>query len=219
VLRYDVTGYGRSGVTDSLISPGNELAALLDTLGIEKAVIVGMSMGGAIAIDFVLEHPEKAQALITVSSQLNGYRLLEPTPTRLRRMLTLTKDSGLAVAKEAWLHDPFLTPLRRTAPVKAKIRQIVSEWTGAQFMRSTFAHFLPVQPPAIERLEQIKIPTLAIVGEHDDPNMLAIADTIAARVPRGQKHVVPGCGHLTSLERPEEFNRLVLDFLSAAVKR
>jgi pimeloyl-ACP methyl ester carboxylesterase len=219
VVRYDISGYGRSSVPDSSVSSSSELAALLKTLAIDKAAVIGMSMGGSVAINFTLEHPEMVEALITVGSTLNGYTMREPRASRTERLFSLAGDSGLAVAKENWLNDPFLTPVVHASAIRAKIRQIITEWSGIQFKNRAKVRFVPIRPPAITRLEEIKIPTLAIVGGLDDPNMLAIADTIAARIAQAKKVIVPESGHLLNLERPGEFNKLVLDFLRENVKR
>ena len=219
VIRYDVSGYGRSTVPDTLISSSNELATLLKALGIDKATVVGMSMGGGVAINFTLEHPDRVEALITVGSTLGGYSMREPRATRTQHVFSLARDSGLAIAKEAWLHDPFLTPVADTSAIRAKIRRIITDWSGIQLKNPAMARFLPIHPLAITRLENIRVPTLAIVGELDDPNPLAVADTIAARVPGARKVTIHGSGHLLNLERPDEFNKLVLDFLGQNTKR
>ena len=219
VVRYDISGYGRSTVPDTLISSSDELATLLKSLGIHKAAVVGMSMGGGVAINFTLEHPEMVEALVTVGSTLGGYNMREPRASRTQRVFSLARDSGLAVAKETWLHDPFLTPFVDTSAIRATIRRIITDWSGFQLKNPAMARFLPVSPLAITRLEQIRVPTLAIVGELDDPNPRAVADTIAARVPGARKVTITGSGHLLNLERPEEFNKLVLEFLGQNVKR
>jgi len=219
VVRYDISGYGRSTAPDTLISSSNELAALLKALGIDKATVVGMSMGGGVAINFTLEHPEMVEALITVGSTLGGYSMREPRATRTQRVFSLARDSGLAIAKEVWLHDPFLTPMVDTSAIRAKIRRIITDWSGIQLRNPAMARFLPIHPLAITRLEEIRVPTLAIVGELDDPNPLAVADTIAARVPGAKKVTIHGSGHLLNLEQPDEFNKLVLDFLRQNMKR
>jgi len=219
VVRYDISGYGQSTIPDTLISSSNELATLLKALGIEKATIIGMSMGGSVAINFTLEHPELVEALITVGSTLGGYSMREPRASRTQRVFSLARDSGLAIAKEAWLHDPFLTPVVDTSAIRATIRRIITDWSGIQLTNPAMVRFLPTNPLAITRLEEIRIPTLVIVGELDDPNPRAVADTIATRVPRAKKITIQGSGHLLNLERPDEFNKLVLDFLEQNTKR
>ncbi len=218
VIRYDISGYGRSTVPDTLISSSNELAALLKALGIHKATVVGMSMGGGVAINFTLEYPEMVEALITVGSTLGGYNMREPRASRTQHVFSLARDSGLAIAKETWLHDPFLTPVVDTSAIRAKIRRIITDWSGFQLINPAMARFLPTHPLAIARLEEIRVPTLIIVGELDDPNPLAVADIIATRVPGAMKVTINGSGHLLNLERPAEFNKLVLDFLGRNLK-
>jgi pimeloyl-ACP methyl ester carboxylesterase len=220
VVRYDISGYGRSTIPDTSISGVNELASLLKFLGIEKATVLGMSMGGGLAINFTLEHPEMVNALVTVGSVLGGFRMREPGPsTRLERIISISKDLGLDEAKDTWMDDPLLTPVADTARIQEIIRRIVTEWSGIQFVKPSMANFLPVRPSAIRRLEQIHVPTLALVGDRDDPNMIAVADTLAARIPGARRVIVPGASHLLNLERPNEFNKIVLDFLTDVEKR
>ena len=96
---------------------------------------------------------------------------------------------------------------------------MVTEWSGIQFTNPAKVSFLPIRPPAITRLREIKIPTLAVVGALDDPLIHAVADTIAAGVPLATKVTIAESGHLLNLERPDEFNRLILDFLEKNVRR
>jgi 3-oxoadipate enol-lactonase len=218
VVRYDVSGFGHSSIPESSFSSSSELAALLKRLAIDRATVIGMSMGGGLAINFTLEHPEMVEALITVGSSLSGYTVRGSRANTMKRLISLASDSGLTAAKESWVNDPFLTPLMDTSAIRAKIRQIVTEWSGIQFTNPAKVTFLPIRPQTITRLAEIRVPTLAIVGALDDPIMLAIADTIAGRVPQAKKVIIPGSGHLLNLEQPDVFNRLVLDFLKRNVR-
>ena len=130
---------------------------------------------------------------------------------------TIAKDSGLAKAKEAWLKHPFMTPRTNMEPVSTRIRRIVTDWSGAQFTNPGIWQFKRALPPAIRRLNEIHVPTLVIVGERDDPNMHAIADTLASGIGGAMKVVMAGSGHLLNLERPDEFNGLIIDCVSEYV--
>ena len=219
VIRYDMSGYGRSSVPDTPISSSTEIATLLRKLGVDKATIVGMSLGGWAAVRFAVDYPQMTKGVITVGASLDGYRFNEPLRGRLESYPRLAKDSGLARAKEVWQGDRLLTPVNKSRSVKAKIRQIISEWSGIQFSKPNLWGFKKSVPPAIRRLSEIKVPALAIVGERDEPDMHNVADTLASLIPGGRKVVVSGCGHLLNFERPDEFNRIVLDFLSRNGKR
>jgi pimeloyl-ACP methyl ester carboxylesterase len=216
-VRYDVSGYGRSTIPDSVISSSDEIAALLKSLHIDKATVIGMSQGGRVAIKFALDYPQMVDALITLSSALDGFQFSNGVQTRMKRYTTIAKDSGLAKAKEAWLKDPFLTPQTDAPSVRNKIRKIVTDWSGIQFSTPNLWSFKQTLPAAIHRLDKIKVPTLAIVGEKDEQDMHAIADTLVANIAGARKIVIAGSGHLLNLERADEFNKIVLDFLSTNV--
>lgn len=217
VIRYDMSGYGRSTVPDSAVSSSDEVAALLKSLSVKKATIIGMSLGGWVAIRFAVDYPQMVDALITLSSNLDGFQFTDQLRNRLASYPRIAMDSGLAKAKKAWLKDPFMTPVANIESVNARIRQIVAGWSGIQFSNPKIWSFTRTPPPAIRRLDEIHVPTLAIVGEKDDPNMHAIADTLAQDILGTKKIVIAGCGHLLNLERPDTLNKLIMDFLSANI--
>jgi pimeloyl-ACP methyl ester carboxylesterase len=70
-------------------------------------------------------------------------------------------------------------------------------------------------PPAAARLDQLRTPTLVVVGDQDQPDFVALADRLAAEIPGARKEVIEGAAHVPGLERPEEFNRIVLEFLGS----
>ena len=73
---------------------------------------------------------------------------------------------------------------------------------------------LSLNPPAITRLAEVQVPTLLIVGDYDIPDKLALTQKLAAEIPNARQVIIPGVAHMVSMEKPEEFNRVVLDFLS-----
>ena len=218
VVRYDISGYGRSTVPESTISSSDEIAALLKSLGIDKVTIVGMSLGGSAAVRFAVDYPRMVEALITVSSTLEGFQYNEQLRSRLASYPKIARDSGLAKAKEVWLKDPFMTPVTNVSSVSERIRGITADWSGKQFANPLLWSFRKSPPPAVQRLNEIHVPTLVVVGEKDDINLHAIADTLSARIAGARKVVVPGAGHLLNLELPGTFNKIILDFLSDYLK-
>lgn len=211
VTRYDVRGFGRSSAVASPHDPVADLLGLMDQLGIRRAHLVGMSMGGQIATDFVLAHPDRISTLVLVGAAIGG----APAPTvvgRLRAVFQLAADSGLPAAKGLWLRDRLLTPVRDTG-VRRLVRSIVLECTCPQLGNP---ELFPRQaaPPAFGRLEQVRVPTLAITGEADDPDLIAIADTVERRVPNARRVRIQNAGHLVTLEQPAVVNAALLSFFS-----
>jgi 3-oxoadipate enol-lactonase len=215
VVRYDLRGFGQSSLpTEEPFSYHEDLEALLDSLGIKKAYILGLSLGGAIAVDFALAYPERTAALIPVdTSALGGY----PWPPELDRWfepITSAGQSGdLDLAKRHWLNTGWFTAARRNRDVAGRLERIVADYSGWHF-----AHDNPVRalaPPANDRLEAIKAPTLVITGELDVPFYnLPIGETLARRIPYARQVIIPNVGHMCNMEDPISFNRAVISFLA-----
>jgi pimeloyl-ACP methyl ester carboxylesterase len=189
---------------------------LLDHLQISRANIVGMSLGGVIATDFVLSHPERSASLVLIASNLGGF----PHPAwgdRFTKVFEAGRNHGLPGAKELWLRDRFVTPVFDTARVWKAIRSMVADCPCPQL---SDPGLMPAAtaPPAFGRLETIAVPTLVINGEADDPDMLAIAEAIQTRVPGAQRLLVPKAGHLVNLEQPAVVNKALLAFLKNQVR-
>ncbi len=94
VLRYDVRGFGQSSIPDRSFSYHDDLKLLLDSLGIERAIVMGLSMGGAIAIDFTLAYPDKVEALIPVAAGLSGYQNQSEINKQMNQAIHAAYDKG-----------------------------------------------------------------------------------------------------------------------------
>jgi pimeloyl-ACP methyl ester carboxylesterase len=213
ITRYDVRGFGRSSAATPQHDAVADLLGLLDHLGIRRAHIVGMSMGGAIATDFALTHPERTSTLVLIGATVNGFPHTG-FDARFAPLFEAGARGDLPAAKELWLQDRFVTPVRDSQSIAATVRTIVMDCPCQQF---TDARLLPgaAVPPAFERLEALRVPTLAVVGDADDPDMLAIADAIQLRVPGAGKLLIPDAGHLVNLEQPAALNQALLTFWQA----
>jgi pimeloyl-ACP methyl ester carboxylesterase len=213
ITRYDVRGFGRSGPATPQHNAVADLLGLMDHLGIQRAHIVGMSMGGAIATDFALTHPERTSSLVLIGATVNGFPHTG-FDTRFAPLFEAGARGDLVAAKELWLRDRFVTPVRDSQSIASTVRRIVTDCACQQFAD---ARLLPgaSAPPAFERLETIHVPTLAVVGDAEDPGMLAIADAVQLRVPGAKKLVIPNAGHLVNLEQPATLNRALIAFWQA----
>ncbi len=106
-------------------------------------------------------------------------------------------------------------PGRGPEEVEAGVRDLVREMNliALETEASGLGEELPPEPPAVDRLEEVLAPSLVIVGDSDQPRTLAAADLLARELPNARKVSMTGVAHLPNMERPDEFNRLVLDFL------
>ena len=207
VIRFDARGFGQSGPIAAPYHPYDDAVAILDAAGVERATVVGASMGGLCAIDLALAHPERVSALVAVGIGPGG----RVPDARLRAgwdAVSAALEAGdieraIDLDTEMWVQDPAIV-----AQVRA--------WNSAIFARAEDdEHERKLEPPAIHRLDEIGCPVLAVVGARDQPFMVEGARVLADGVARGRLAVMPGLTHLPSLESPAAFTRILLDFLEA----
>jgi pimeloyl-ACP methyl ester carboxylesterase len=215
VVRYDLRGFGKSIRPRGPFNMRDDLYRLIRFLDIEHAHLVGASIGGGIAIDFTLEHPEMVDALIAVVPGLSGGPQPSEEVMRVSQEIEAAQRAGdLDHADElmvrVWVDGPHRRPEDIDAAVRERVLQMLRDNRAAAFAEGT-----PVRldPPARGRLGEIHTPTLVIVGEIDVPVILETSDIIARDVAGARKVVMHGVAHAPNMERPEEFNRNVLNFL------
>lgn len=219
VVRYDIRGFGQSSLPAGPYTMREDLRALLQHLGVARTHLIGISMGGSIAIDFTLDYPEMVSALIPVAAGISGEQGA-PNPeleARWRAINDATERGDLDTANELELQI-WVDGFGRTAgPVDPAVREQIRVMNAAALARAKeFEQAEAVNrldPPAISRLEEIAVPTLVIVGNCDLPEVVMSAETLATRLPGAQKVMLSEVAHLPPMESPNEFNRLVLDFL------
>ncbi len=220
VLRYDMRGYGNSSLTTGLFSNRDDLYHLLEFLSIQQAHFVACSMGSLAVTDFALEHPEEVKSLMLVSPALSGYPYNGPPPQPVLDLIAARQSGNIEQAAEIqaqiWADGFKRTGDQVNAHVHELVRQMSLDALNKQKDAIKEAGFLmeePLQPPAMNRLEQIAVPTLTIAGDLDDDTVLVIADLLATRIIGAQKVIIPGTTHLLNMEKSDEFNRIVLGFL------
>jgi pimeloyl-ACP methyl ester carboxylesterase len=216
VIRYDMRGFGRT--VDTVRGPYShheDLRGLLDFLGIERARFVGCSMGGKTLIDFALEFPERTRTLVLVGSAVGGFEPDVDPPEEWDELVAADEAGDLERVSElevgVWVDGPYRGPDHVDPAVRDLVQEmdLIALKNGA----SGSGDERPPEPPAANRLAEIKIPALVVVGDRDRPEIVAAAELLEERLPNAQKVVMPGTAHLPSMERPEEFNRIVLEFL------
>jgi pimeloyl-ACP methyl ester carboxylesterase len=211
VARYDYRGSGRSEPAAEKYSHLDDLAALLDFLKVDIAVLVGASAGGALAIDYALAYPNRVRGLVLASPGLSGYPLSDATRERVTAMLAAAREGNALEFAKKVLDDPHFIPATENPSVREKARQILID-NIARFQAEDLAQ--PPARPAAGRLAEIGVPALILLGGRDHPEQLAIGETLESGM-RGAKTVVFfGAGHMVNLENPERFNKTVLEFLS-----
>jgi pimeloyl-ACP methyl ester carboxylesterase len=210
VVRYDLRGYGKSAAPAGQFWPTEDLRALLDFLKIERATVVGLSLGGIVAADFALEHPERVERLVFVGAGLRGDR--QPPDEKSMAAYRALVSEGPEKYFETFLKADLLAGLRERPRARERMRaMMLDNYKALSYLSAGLAQ--SPEPPTVERLGRINFPTLVVVGSLDSRNLLNIADTLAAGIPGARKVVIPGASHHPPVETPAEFNRALLDFL------
>ena len=215
VLRYDMRGYGKSDLSEEVPYAHHEdLKALFDHLRIDRAALIGLSMGGATAINFTLTYPERISALVTVDSWMENCTSLymREFNRSLSEIFTKGKKEGIGSARSYWMGMPLFKPAIENPRCSAKLKDIVRRYSGWDFVNN--ARIIRMDPIPERRLHEVKVPTLVIVGELDDPGFLDVASMISSGVRDSEKVTMKGVGHMSNMENPEEFNRIVSRFLA-----
>jgi pimeloyl-ACP methyl ester carboxylesterase len=217
VMRYDMRGFGKSALPTigKEYSHTEDLKALLNQLGIDYAYIIGSSMGGGIALDFTLEYPEVTKALILVDSTVGGYEGWSKKSLKSEKSFgKKVKEKGLKAAMEDWLaKTPSSRRLAGENPdVVPRLKQVYSDYSGWHYVNADPCRNL--DPPAIGRLQEIKVPTLIIVGETDSRDFHRIATILKKKIRNSKRMTIKGAGHLPSMSAPKEFNEAMSSFLA-----
>jgi 3-oxoadipate enol-lactonase len=213
IVRYDMRGFGRSALPDGTsYTPAGDLKALLEYLRIDQAAIVGLSLGGGVALDFAVRYPEATSALILVGAMVAGWDWSTEWIEQARAVWAAARQSGISAAKERWLAHPLLEPARQKPEVGRRVERMVDAYSGWHWRNKDSQQ--PSQPPTMRRLAGITAPTLIVVGEQDIADFRAMADLFARDIPHSRKVIMPGVGHMVNMEDPERFNAIVGDFLN-----
>ncbi len=210
VIRYDVRGYGKSSLPVQGESYGDhdDLKALLGYLGISKAHIAGWSMGCVIAVDFVLAYPEMSNSLIAVGPWVSGFDspAAEDLWEDFRNISSIAKESGPRAAAEFCITLLYVKPY-----VADRMKRIIYDYSFWHFINEDLRSF--IDPPAIQQLDRLDLPTLIITAEYDLKGCREVADLLEQMVPNVEKVDFSDAGHVMLMEKSEEFNKIVLDFL------
>lgn len=215
VIRYDARAHGRSSVPTGPYSYDEDLIGLLDERGIDRAHLVGLSMGGRVVVNTALAHPERVRSLVLLGAALGGH----PTradflPTR-DAVVAATRRGDLEMARRLFLEDPLFDGTRRHPAAMARVAAIYRRFSFWSWC-SDIPELQP-EPPAIARLSRIACPALVIVGDLDVPNIREIADILTHEIPGARLVTLPGVGHYAPLEAPDAVNTQILEFLREQV--
>lgn len=213
VIRYDLRGFGRSSLPDAPYSHVDDLDSLLNHLQIQQAHLIGLSKGGAIALDYALIHPKRVASLVLIDTVLGGFNWSPESSAQDGRAWQVGRQKGIPAAKQAWLEHPYFRPAMQQPLVAARLKQIIAEYTGWHFVNHNPER--GITPPAFERLGELCMPVLSLVGEYDLPDFHRIASQIVEQAPSAQSKTITGVGHMANMEAPAYINQSIQEFYGA----
>ncbi|MEQ1571957.1 MAG: alpha/beta hydrolase [Myxococcota bacterium] len=217
MVTWDRRGFGRSRAGPAPWSPVADAVAVVDALGIERAVWMGCSMGGRLAIEVALAHPERVSALVLVAPAVSGAPFddgVDPALIERYEALEQGADPEALVAFETWFWlDGTASPVGRVdGPARALVEQMNRQ-------RLSLSAGPPQWPDgAWQQLERLP-PTVLAWGSADAPGLVRMFEAAALRVPRVERVVFDGAAHFPNLEDPRGFDaraRAALDRVTAS---
>lgn len=207
VARPDLPGFGDTPEQPGPFSFVDHVRPLLG----ERTTVVGNSLGGRVALELALTEPERVDRLVLIDAGLPDWEWGNEVRGFWEREGELVEagdvDGAVELNVEMWLAP------EASEDVKGLVREMQRRAFELQLAVPDVGPEEPFDPPASARLGEIRCPTLVVVGALDKDDFHGIADRLAAGIPGAEKVVVAGAAHLPSLERPDEFNRLLVDFL------
>ena len=217
VISYDRRGHGETETPNEPFNHLVDLEAVLDQLGIHAAVLVGSAMGGALAIDFAIENPGRTVGLVLVGTFVTGGEPAEipEEVAQIEDALEYAVERGnLDMVNKIEAHLWLDGPLSQNGRVQGEARQLFLEM-NATVLRHPEHTREEDRDPAVDSLETITAPVLLIVGDLDFPDIVERHNDLSEEFENAFAVVLEGTAHLPSLERPDLFNPLLLEFLEA----
>ena len=211
VIIYDRRGYGKSPAPKDPYSNLEDLDALFLALGLDTVTLVACSMGGGLAIDFAIRFPKRVTRLILVGAVINGFPYSDHMNARnWENYRPLIERGDVEACIRAWSEDRYLTNEKNPDATKEFCRRLCANYgnltNDPRLIKNDAVG-------AIDRLGEIRVPTLVIVGEGDIPDVHAQAGILQQDIQGAKRVIIPDCGHLPYFERPDAFIEAIEDFI------
>jgi len=219
VVRYDFRAFGASTTEDVEFSNRADLVAVLDAFGIARAALVGNSRGGQIALDSAIEYPDRVVAVVGVGAGLGGF-YGEPTREeqalfdegeRLESAAEPDVEAIVDLDVRVWVGGPGQTPDRVDPAIREAVRTMDRPLHAPGLIRG---RPIRLDPPANDRLDELRCPVLAVAGALDVSDVAQTAHRLEAAAPNARAVVWPDVAHMIGMEAPDHLNALIVDFLA-----
>ncbi len=211
----DARGFGESPIGTAPFSRRDDWVAVMDAAGIERATLVGCSIGAGFALDLAIESPDRVEKLVLVGVTPAGFEgqddaLLAEAWPKIDKLIEAGKleEAGRLEAR-LWVDGPR----RPEGAAPSWLSEAVVEWSVPINSISDWGDSLQLDPYAMFRLDEVEAPTLVIVGLEDAEVVIEGCRQTAAGITNARLVELEGTAHLPSLEVPEAFNAVLADFL------
>lgn len=213
IIAYDVRGHGDSEVGDGQYTIElfvDDLIGLLDHLNIIKAVVVGLSMGGYIALRAVERNSDRIRALVLCDTKSEA----DSNEAKVKRSASIkaVKANGPKLFAQNFVANVFTPDSFNTKPEAVKLIQSIIERTAPLSLCGTMLA-LACRTDTTTMLSNISIPTLIMVGEHDALTLPAASQAMNEKIPNSEFYIIPNAAHMSNMENPTEFNKHLVEFL------
>ncbi|MGH8315428.1 MAG: alpha/beta fold hydrolase, partial [Steroidobacterales bacterium] len=211
-VRHDRRGFGLSSGRPSLADDVDDLAALLDHLGIARTVLVGMSQGARVALAFALQFPRTVSCIV-----LDGPPSYTGDPESgadealpLAQYRELVRAGGLDTFRRAWREHPYMQLQSKSAESAELLARMLDRYPGSDLLATPTISYRPLDARALAAL---RVPVLIVNGQHDVKSRKHAGDQLARLLPRAERVLLPDAGHLANLDNPRAYNETIRRFL------
>lgn len=216
LLRVDLRGFGRTPLEPGPFSHARDVIEAIEQQGFGPTGLIGVSLGGRVALEVALARPELVSALVLVAPGFPGHEWSEGLRAQWAAEEAAFEagdlDGAVEVSMRTWVDGPGRSPDQVDPAVRARVAAMQRRAYELQAGIEEDEEELLVDDLP-QRLGDLRVPTLVLVGVEDQPDMLAIAERLAAEIPGARLATIAATAHVPSMERPREFEALVLPFL------
>lgn len=210
VITPDMKGHGKSDAPLSGYTRNHrvdDLLKLFDVIGLDNIHLAGLSYGGTTALGIALKQPERIKSLTLIGTSAAGYKL----GTKISKIDQIAREDGIEAAKKRWIQTSLLWYRDDQKELREFVLMMMEEHSGAIWkdpMRGNYPHIYD-----LDKVHEITIPTKIIVGELDKM-FLPLSKKLQGMIPGAELAIIPECGHLVNLEKPDLFRKELMDFLN-----
>jgi 3-oxoadipate enol-lactonase len=219
-VRCDLRGFGRTPIPPGAFSNAADVVELLERLGLGPASLVGVSLGGRVALEVAVARPDLVSALVLVAPGLPGHDwsqgLQEAWGEEEAALEAGDLDEAVEVSLRTWVDGPRREPEDVDPAVRERVGEMQLRAYELQVPVGEAAEEELLVSDLAARLGEVKVPTLILVGDEDVPDMQTITERLEREIPGSRRETIANTAHVPSMERPREFDELVLSFLRKA---